>query len=68
LSKIRNKVRKLWVCLDGDVGSREISALCRTFLRLGIEVWRIDLPPGKDPDDLREEFNFYFDEAYQVRL
>lgn len=68
LSKIRNHAQKIWVCLDGDVEDKEVKALYRSLLRLGVDTWRIDLPPGTDPDELRSDFMLYFNKARRVRL
>jgi hypothetical protein len=70
LSKIRTKTQKVFVALDNtsDVSEKDRKQLNRSLLRMGIEVWEVLPPEGKDPDDAGEEFLDCFKAARRVRL
>jgi len=81
LYKIRNKVDRVWLSLDGGVPEKQIRFISRKLLKAGFEeVWKVLLPgkgdfdlDGKeceedyDPDDLGEEYIRYFDKAVKVK-
>lgn len=66
LSRIRTKCNKIWLSLDGDVLVDEKIPILKELLSLGFEVYNIDLPQDKDPDDLGEDYLTYFKEAKKV--
>lgn len=68
MSKLRSRCKKVYVCLDGDCTRREKNLLNRQLIATGFEVWEINLPKGKDPDDLGPQFKAYFRRARRVKL
>lgn len=57
LAKIAARCTKIYVCLDGtdDVTKRIRDDLNRQLVKVGLEVWEVRPPVGKDPDDAGAE-------------
>jgi hypothetical protein len=70
LSKLRGKVHTVYTCLDGtsDVTDRDRAKLNRSLLRIGITVYEVRPPSGKDPDDAGADFLQCFQNAKRVKL
>lgn len=64
ISKLRSKVTRVYVTLDGGgVQKHEKFRILQQLFKAGFEVYNINLPENKDPDDLGAEFKKYFDES-----
>jgi len=71
LEKIRNKADTIYISLDGDVDiKREKSSLniIKKSLELGFKVYLVELPIGKDPDDLKENYLYYFNKSKRIKF
>jgi DNA primase len=65
LSKIRAKVNRVYLSLDGGVKTTDLR---RQLLGLGFEVFEIELPKGKDPDEMGSEYAAYFNQMKKVSV
>jgi len=68
LSKIRSKIDKIYLSLDGtkDVIEDVWIKFNRQLIKMGFEVWNIRILEDKDPDDLGIEYLKYFKQAKKV--
>lgn len=52
LMKLKSRVRKVTVCLDGDVTKKEKQEFGMKLWGAGFDVWTVDLPEDSDPDEM----------------
>lgn len=69
VQKIRRRADRVWQCLDGGVPEKQVRSMSKTLYKAGFkEVWRVNLPDASDPDELGEDFTYYFERATRVSL
>ena len=66
--KIKSKVSKVTICLDGGVTDREIKDMVMKFKREYFTVNVIKIPGSYDPDELGPRFKEFFDKRKEVKL
>lgn len=65
LSRIRTKCNKIYLSFDSDVTDEEYRQIIRKAVKIFDEVYHVKLPHG-DPDELKEEYKTYFNQATRV--
>ena len=66
VSRIRSKCEKVFLSLDGDVSEDLVNQTAKSLMRSGLEVWKVSLPVGEDPDDLKDNYKEYFTKATKL--
>jgi len=71
LEKIRSKADILYISLDGEVDIKKERAsrdIVKKALDLSFILHLVKLPFNKDPDDLKEDYLIYFNQAKKINL
>jgi DNA primase len=75
MALIRSKCKKVWVSYDADLTDYERRSTVKRLLKTGFEVWEVLIPLTmvgdkklKDPDDYKEEYLQFFNEAKRVYI
>lgn len=68
LMKIRTKVHTIYMCLDGGVDETVVKRLKKQLQDFDLNVYQINLPEEKDPDDLGLDFIPFFQNAKKLSI
>lgn len=68
LNRIRSKCNKIYLSMDGDVTEEENSKILKRLVKMFDEVYLVKLPYGTDPDELKSEYQKYFQEAQKINI
>jgi len=72
MQKIRSRFNRGYVCFDGDLRREEdVFMKCvamKGFLKLGFEVYNMELPPGMDPDEVGLGIREYISAAKPITI
>lgn len=68
MMKLKTRVSKVTICLDGDVTSREKKELSLKLWAAGFDVWIANLPEDSDPDEMKEAFPACVKQAKKFRI
>lgn len=68
LVKLRSKCHTIYKSLDGGLTPEENQDVRRKLSQHGFTVYEVLLPGESDPDDLGDEYKFYFEKSKKVSL